>query len=181
MRRTRATLVAPLLGLCLAAYASTAHADVTLALSLKGTIFSDGNQPVKVNCSGKENNTVRFVDGDVSVDTLPAFTLQPTCELHSAMGLFNDGERFNNEPIDEDSVAVMLTKKSGAETRQEVAASESDGSGSGNITMTIVYNATMVADKTTGTLMPPIRAVRGTMLLVNDSSGEIFVGKFSAK
>ena len=181
MRKNRATLLAPLLGLCLAAYAGTAHADVTLSLSLKGTIFSDGGLPRKVNCSGKENNTVRFVDGDVSVDTLPAFTLQPTCELHSAMGLFSDGERFNNEPIDEESVAILVTNKSGAEIRQQVSASEADGSGSGNITMTLVYSATMVADKATGTLMPPIRAAKGRMLLVNDSSGEIFLGTFSAK
>jgi hypothetical protein len=154
----------------------SARADITFPVMIRGVIYTDNAPPVRVNCSSKEGNTVTFVDGDVSVSILPIFSFDPTCELHSAQGVFTDGERFNGEVIDEEIVVTTVTNKRGAESFQEAVVLERIGSGSGMIEMVLECMARFPVDKATQTLQPPLRSVQGKMMLMNDSTDEIFVG-----
>lgn len=164
--------------LALGALPGTASADITFPLDLRGVIFTDFGVPVRVNCSGKEGNTITFVDGDVAVGGNPILNIDPTCELHSAQGVFTDGERWNGEVIDEEEVFDTVAGKKGGEAFQSVVHIERMGSGSGMIEIVLQYIAKYNIDRATSTLQPPMRGVKGRMIMMNDSADEIFVGTF---
>ncbi len=166
--------VAALLGM--GTFPGTASADMTLPVDIRGVIYADNAPPVRANCSGKEGNTVTFVDGDVSVGGNPIFMFDPSCELHSAQGVFTDGERWNGEEIDEEEVFDTVTDRRGNESFQSIVQIERTGSGSGMIELVIQYRARYPVDRATGLLMPPLRDARGRMIMMNDSTDEIFVG-----
>lgn len=157
-------------------FPGTASADKTFPLNLRGVIYADNAAPVRVSCTGKEGNTVTFVDGDIAVGGNPIFMFDPSCELHSAQGVFTDGERWNGEVIDEEEVFDTVTDKRGNESFQSIVQIERTGSGSGMIELVIQYMARYPVDRATGLLMPPMRDARGRMIMMNDSTDEIFVG-----
>ena len=162
--------------LMLGMFPGAASADITFPVDIRGVIFADGVAPVRANCSGKEGNTVTFVDGDVAVGGNPVFFFDSTCELHSAQGVFTDGERWNGEEIDEEEVFDTVASKKGGEAFQSIVQIERIGSGSGMIEFVLQYFAKYPIDRATGLLVPPMRGASGRMIMMNDSKDEIFVG-----
>ncbi|OFW61983.1 MAG: hypothetical protein A2Y74_08160 [Actinobacteria bacterium RBG_13_63_9] len=162
--------------LVFAAVAPRASADVTFPVSISGVIYRSNDTMVRVDCSLKESNTVNFVDGDSSVDTLPAFTLDPSCELDSSQGFFTDAEQFNGVTIDDTQAVNIVTDPRGLEVLQGVGLKETAASGPGNIEMTLTYSAKFPYDGATHVLIPPILGASGNMVLINDSALEVFVG-----
>lgn len=155
-----------------------ALADMTFPVSIRGVIYSAGAPPVRVRCDGRQGNTVTFIGADVTVDTLPMFNFDTSCQLHSAQGVFTDGERFNGVVIDQEGVVDIVTNSRGGEVNQSAALREGTGSGPGTIEIMLQYIARFPIDRTTGMLQPPLRSVRGSMTMVNDSTNEIFVGSW---
>ena len=156
--------------------ASSAYADVTFPVKIVGKLYRDGNVQVNVNCSSKEGNTVTFAGGDVSLDTLPAFSFDTSCELDSTQGLFpvDGGELFNGDQINNGEVTTTVINGNGKELSRHTVVFENED----DLEMSLEYKATFAVDKDTGTLMPPIRKVRGVMHLVDSQNDVIFVGKW---
>ena len=91
--------------------AGPAGADLTFQVDIKGEIYTDDGPVVKVTCKGKDGTTATFPNADVDVESLLAFTFPTSCGLHSAAGVFGDGERFNGQVVDDEATAVIATKK----------------------------------------------------------------------
>ncbi|MDP3938924.1 MAG: hypothetical protein Q8R92_12425 [Deltaproteobacteria bacterium] len=155
---------------------SPASADITFPVDITGFVYVDGAPPAPVNCRGREGNTITFVNGDVSVNTLPIITMDSTCELHTSQGVFTGGEVFSGELLDETVMASNVTNRTGAEIYQMVLILETQTSGPGNVELVLDYLARFGVDKSIGMLQPPLKSIRGNLRMMNDSTGETFIG-----
>jgi hypothetical protein len=158
--------------------AGPAAADLTFQVDIKGTIFTDDAPTVKVTCKGKDGTTATFPNADLDVESLLSFNFPTSCGLHSAAGLFGDGERFNDQVVDDEATVAIVTDKKGAETSQRVYATSKITNGMGEATMALEYASTFVKDKANGEIDPPLKKVQGSMILVLDAADQFFVGTF---
>jgi hypothetical protein len=158
--------------------AGPAGADLTFQVDIKGAIYTDDGPVVKVTCKGKDGTTATFPNADVDVESLLAFTFPTSCGLHSAAGVFGDGERFNGQVVDDEATAVIVTKK-GVEVSQRVYATSKITNGNGEASMTLEYASTFAKDKANNEIDPPLKKVKGTVILVLDGTpDQFFVGTF---
>jgi len=157
--------------------AGPAAADLTFQVDIKGMIYTDDGPSAKVTCKGKDGTTATFPNADLDVESLVAFNFPTSCGLHSAAGIFGDGERFNGQVVDDEATVVMVTKK-GAEASQRVFATSKITNGNGEASMTLEYTASFVKDKANAELDPPLRGVKGSLILVLDGLDQFFVGTF---
>jgi len=177
MSKATRSIPAIILATAIMAFApSPASADITFPMDITGFVYVDGAPPAPVNCRGVEGNTITFVNGDVSVDTLPIITMDASCELHTSQGVFTGGEVFSGELLDESVMASNVTNRSGAEIYQMVMILETQTDISGDVDLVMDYLARFGVDKSTGMLMAPLRSMRGNLRMMNTSTGETFIG-----
>jgi len=149
-------------GLLVAAAASPASAQVIGEVTIKGKLYLNGNL-VKVNCVGKDGNTL-----DVTTYGVRIFTLDPSCALWPDTGT-SDEFRFvgqeetvivNDKPK---SILVFSGTEQGTGPALGAASSEEKFKDEGE------------------TILPTTEKGRLTYSYISGENTVIFVGDFKAK
>jgi len=176
--RPRAAILAAVL-ILFVALPVIARADAVFPVSINGTLYRNDMPPVRVRCSGNDGNTMTFQNGDVDLDTLPSITIVPSCGLHSSQGLFENGEAWNGEVIDEEAMQTIVSRSDhGPESLQKTLALEKMTTPSlQDLRMVLDYWARFEIDAS-GSLAPPILSAKGSIFMANDAADTIFVGTF---